>query len=253
MATSRMPSSSLAQRQPGVQPGAFGRSLAKISALPSLGKTSALLDAKLRFMRIDVLRKAIRDGIVSFPSQIPTFSKHSRPDLQMKLVQLYFVAGWSRQQIRVKYGLGRVRTQQIICTWKNRAIELGYIQSIPPDQTRVLTSLHSPIRVVITGAPAPPATSAISATPPKTNEEIVIKTSDGQKAAASYRPRRRHDWNQIAAFIQDIRAGRSVAQIASELGVHVSAIYSWKKEYEMRQLLRENEDLKDRLSRLRTT
>lgn len=81
------------------------------------------------------LRRAVRENRVSFPSQTPTFSKHDRPDLQWKFAQLYFVLGWNCSDIADRYGLIRQRVQQILNTWKHRAVETGYIQSIPPAET----------------------------------------------------------------------------------------------------------------------
>jgi two-component system KDP operon response regulator KdpE len=87
---------------------------------------------KLDGLRIDGLRDAIRANWVSFPSQVPTFERHDRPDLQRKLVQLYFVLGWNCENIATRYGLIHQRVRQILTTWKRRALEMGYIQYIPP-------------------------------------------------------------------------------------------------------------------------
>jgi len=76
------------------------------------------------------LREAIRSNRISFPSQVPTFSKHDRPDLQRRVVQLYFVLGWNCNNIAIRYGLIRQRVQQILNTWKRRAIEMGYLQHV---------------------------------------------------------------------------------------------------------------------------
>jgi hypothetical protein len=123
--------------------------LPRVGPPPKIPANAAISDTKLFEMRVDELRAAIRNNQVSFPSQIPTFSKHTRPDLQQKLVQLYFLCGWSGPKIRARYGLGAQRFQQILSTWKNRAVEMGYIQVIPPDQRLLLSSWHLPIRVVL--------------------------------------------------------------------------------------------------------
>jgi hypothetical protein len=86
---------------------------------------------KLDSLRIDLLREAIRANRVSFPSQVPTFERHDRPDLQSKLVQLYFVLGWSCENLAARYGLIHQRVRQILTTWKRRAVVTGYIQVIP--------------------------------------------------------------------------------------------------------------------------
>jgi hypothetical protein len=92
----------------------------------------ALDQIKLYTLRIDQLRHAIRRNQVSFPNPVPTFERHDRPDLQWKLVQLYFVLGWSCESIAARYGLIRQRVCQILKTWKRRAVETGCIQYIPP-------------------------------------------------------------------------------------------------------------------------
>jgi hypothetical protein len=81
---------------------------------------------------LNELRRKIRQNRVSFPAQVPTFPKHDRPDLQRKTVQLYFLLGWSCDRIAQRHGLLRQRVQQILSTWKRRAIQMGYIQEIPP-------------------------------------------------------------------------------------------------------------------------
>jgi hypothetical protein len=54
-----------------------------------------------------VLRKALQENLVSFPAQIPVFEGQSRPDLQRKIVILYFVRGLTVDDIAERYGLGR--------------------------------------------------------------------------------------------------------------------------------------------------
>lgn len=81
---------------------------------------------------LNELRRKIRQNRVSFPSQVPIFPKHDRPDLQCKAVQLYFLFGWSCNRIGLRFGIQRQRVQQILSTWKRRAIETGYLQEIPP-------------------------------------------------------------------------------------------------------------------------
>src|ERR1700685_1606367 len=76
------------------------------------------------------LRSEISSNRISFPAQVPTFSKHDRPDLQRKTVQLYFLMGWSCCRIAKRHGILRQRIQQILSTWKRGAIETGYMQEI---------------------------------------------------------------------------------------------------------------------------
>jgi hypothetical protein len=87
---------------------------------------------KIERLTLNELRRRVRQNRVSFPSQVPTFEKHDRPDVQRKAVQLYFLFGWSCSRIAQRLGLLRQRVQQILSTWKRRAIQMGYIQEIPP-------------------------------------------------------------------------------------------------------------------------
>jgi hypothetical protein len=86
---------------------------------------------QLDHLSLHDLRQAIRSNRVSFPAQVPVFPKHDRPDLQRKMVQLYFILGWSCGSIANRYGMLRQRVQQILNTWKRRAVQTGYIQDIP--------------------------------------------------------------------------------------------------------------------------
>ena len=205
---------------------------------------ASLADKKLLAMRVDQLRAAIRNNEVSFPSQIPTFSKHTRPDLQRKLVQLYFVCGWSRPKIRARYGLGAQRFQQILSTWKNRAIELGLIQTIPPEAKVFRSSMHFPIRVVLS--------------PNRNSRAGVVLQNGNQHRQVSKakevtgRPRRKCESDRIAEVLDNLEKGRSVTEMASEAGVTASTIRLWKRQREMEILQRENRELKKRLASLGT-
>jgi hypothetical protein len=100
---------------------------------------------------MDELRLAVRANQVTFPAQVPSFERHDRPDLQWKLAQLYFVLGWNCESIAAKYGLIHQRVRQILKVWKRRAVEMGYIQFIPPVDARV--SLEQPTAAVPLSAP----------------------------------------------------------------------------------------------------
>jgi len=80
-----------------------------------------------------VLRQAVQENLVSFPSQIPVFERQSRPDLQPKVVVLYFVRGWTMDDIAKRYGLGRQRMGQILSAWRIRATKEGYVHPIEPE------------------------------------------------------------------------------------------------------------------------
>jgi hypothetical protein len=203
-------------------------------------------DHKLPSIRIDKLREAIRNNKVSFPSQVPLFPKHTRPDVQQKLVQLYFIVGWSRDKIRARYGLSRVRFQQILSTWTKRAIEMGYIQTIPPEQSFLLPRRLTPIRAtlscVVNGWSDQVA--ALSA------REFMDASSKGPgtKPQPSFRPRRSCDAREIANILKELQSGRTLAEMADKAGVSPCTVRGWRKNHEIWQLRSENTELKERLA-----
>jgi hypothetical protein len=82
-------------------------------------------------MSLRRLRKAVQNNQVSFPSPVPVFVCHARPDIQWRMVALYFVRNWSCSDLGERYGVGRARAGQILSNWVQRAIVLGYLQEIP--------------------------------------------------------------------------------------------------------------------------
>ena len=115
----------------------------KARALPVyLVRPRAAQPSRINEMSLSQLRSEIRCNRISFPAQVPTFFRHDRPDLQRTTVQLYFLMGWSCCRIAKRHGILRQRIQQILSTWKRRAIETGYIQEIPA-QPAILSRLVS--------------------------------------------------------------------------------------------------------------
>jgi hypothetical protein len=93
------------------------------------------------------LQIAIRRNLVCFPSQAPIFGKRPRRDVQWRLAVLYFIRGWSTREIAQRYGLTRERCGQIITDWRIRAVNMGYIQDVTPDNSdelRVIASRSEP-------------------------------------------------------------------------------------------------------------
>jgi len=81
-----------------------------------------------------MLRRAIQENLVSFPSQIPVFSKQARPEMQWKAVLLFFVRGWPICDISARFGVGTHRISKVVDEWATRAIALGYIQVIDAER-----------------------------------------------------------------------------------------------------------------------
>lgn len=148
---------------------------ARSTRRPAFWRRSAIAkipDTKLFAMRLDELRIAIRNNQVSFPSQVPVFSKHTRPDLQRKLAQLYFVLGWSGPRIRERYNLNKQRFHQVLTTWTRRAIEMGYIQTIPPAEAVAFTSIRSVRNITRTAEPVYAPNSIQPANQPWLSETV---------------------------------------------------------------------------------
>jgi hypothetical protein len=114
-----------------IQPAPIPRATPEHPALVRLRRSSSDAEPQIDHWKLSRLREAVRTNRVSFPSQVPIFAKHDRPDLQRKMVQLYFVLGWNCVAIAGRYGMIRQRVQQILNTWKRRAVQMGYIQNIP--------------------------------------------------------------------------------------------------------------------------
>jgi hypothetical protein len=189
-------------------------------------------ETKLDELRIDTLRAAIRENRVSFPAQIPTFAKHDRPDVQRKVVQLYFVLGWPSDRIAPRYRLSRIRVQQILKTWMTRAVELGYIQSIPLAQSAFPSMDGHPIPILLKSVINDAVASIVriserapSEVPPRTVQQTACRT--GYRKGP--RPRRKFDAPQIAGVLKQLQAGKRIGDMANEVGASRGSIYRWRE------------------------
>lgn len=84
-------------------------------------------------MSLDRLRRAIRTNRISFPSQVPVFLHQSKPDVQWRLVALFFIHNWSSTKLGPRYGLCVGYVRELISRWVRRAAACGYLQEIPPE------------------------------------------------------------------------------------------------------------------------
>jgi len=80
-----------------------------------------------------LLRTAITRNLVTFPAQIQSFMKRTSGDLPERIVQLYFVRGWSVRDICDRYGMSKAMVHKMLAEWRIRAVESGYIQEIEPN------------------------------------------------------------------------------------------------------------------------
>jgi hypothetical protein len=82
------------------------------------------------------LRCAIQLNLVSFPSQIPGLMRGE--EAYGRLVQLYFILGWSPTGLCERYRLNKSTVWRLISDWKNRAVAAGYIQAIDQEALAAL-------------------------------------------------------------------------------------------------------------------
>jgi hypothetical protein len=82
-------------------------------------------------LSLDHLRIAIRNNLVSFPSQVPIFSAEPRSGVQWRLAELYFIHNWSSANLAPRYGLSGAYVSKLISRWVRRATVLGYLQEAP--------------------------------------------------------------------------------------------------------------------------
>lgn len=81
-----------------------------------------------------VLRRAVRRNIVSFPSQIQAFLRRPAADMQCRVILLFFVRGWTSIQIAMRFNVPKHVIRGILNDWSVRALALGYIQVIDPEE-----------------------------------------------------------------------------------------------------------------------
>jgi hypothetical protein len=80
--------------------------------------------------KLSHLRRAVRENRLSFPSPVPVFAHQYRADVQWRLVELYFIRGWSFCQLGGRYKVTAGRVRQAIRCWVERAMALNYLQNI---------------------------------------------------------------------------------------------------------------------------
>jgi hypothetical protein len=83
-----------------------------------------------------LLREAIKNNSVSFPSQTPCFANNSVGGLHWRIAQLYFVSGWSIGRICVRHHLSKQMVRNILSQWRLRAVAAGFVQEIQPEHTK---------------------------------------------------------------------------------------------------------------------
>jgi len=80
--------------------------------------------------RLPCLRQAVQENRVAFPAPVPVFAHEYRADVQRRLVELYFIRGWSFCRLGGRYKVTAGRVRQTIRRWVEHATALNYLQSI---------------------------------------------------------------------------------------------------------------------------
>ena len=96
--------------------------------------------------RIDYLRNAIRANRIHFPEPVPIFPYEYRPDIQWRLVELYFICGWSTRRLAKRYGVTTRRIQQSLQHWAARAVARGYLHEIPAGNVYTMPPVQARFR-----------------------------------------------------------------------------------------------------------
>jgi transposase-like protein len=110
-----------------------------------------------------LLRTAITRNLVSFPAQIRPFMKRGSGDLQERIVQLYFVRGWSVRSICERYGLSKAMAHKLLGEWRVRAVESGFIQEIEPGTLdRLIEEVNTGAAQYSYGEPVPASMPPLS-------------------------------------------------------------------------------------------
>jgi hypothetical protein len=110
--------------------------LDSLSGIYDSGRKYFLMKTYFALMENSILRSAIQQNLVSFPSQVPAFVRHGED--HQRIVQLYFVRGWPISEICARYKLGRSVVRGLLSEWRIRAVGAGYIQAIHPEALELL-------------------------------------------------------------------------------------------------------------------
>ena len=173
------------------------------------------------------LRRAIQGNIVSFPSQVPVLSKQPRPDVQRRVVMLYFLRGWTMSGIGRRYGLSDFRISQILNEWAVRAFALGYVQVIDDQQFLELATPPSeiPNKVRLSHATERPTVASRIISEPTTIEGRTGRLERRNEAMlAAYQSASApspHDEDHVLAALD--RAIEACANRSSRLWFHTAA------------------------------
>jgi transposase-like protein len=136
-----------------------------------------------------LLRTAITRNLVTFPAQIQPFMKRTNGDLQERIVQLYFVRGWTVRSICERYAMSKAMIHKLLAEWRVRAVESGYIQEIEPGCLAALQpEMNGASRENRAPrlAPAPLVAERISARQPAYSSPLPVSMPVANQTAAMF-------------------------------------------------------------------
>jgi transposase-like protein len=85
------------------------------------------------------------------------YSPNINPIFRRRIIQLYFVAGWTVRDISKRYNMTAEMARKSLTEWRIRAISSGYIQEIGPEILPLLASSSDPAEDPDDEAPERPA------------------------------------------------------------------------------------------------
>jgi len=180
------------------------------------------------------LRRALRENLVSFPSQIPILLKRPEADMQWRMVMLFFVRGWSSVGIAERFGVPKHRIKNSLNEWSVRALALGYVQVVDPeafaacchveeeegmDRDHREPAAAEAAPVSVSRAPGAPAGLAIPPAEPAASPETgagVVAALD--VAIARCEEWRGEFWTRLATLLRDMRTAAAEAGGAEGAG-----------------------------------
>jgi len=198
----------------------------------------------LKAFTLPQLRSAIRRNEVSFPSQMPFLTPRINEN-QWRLAHLYFVAGWSLRALGKRYNLAFWWAGKLVHEWVERAIALGYVQEIPPEEPLQAIGSHKPEFEL---RRQPPGSTLI------VNRDVAVPARSLQATPGTQRPTR-HSHSEVVAALGKLDQGVCVEEICETMGITRRTFYAWKGKFgnlsgselaELRTLREENRILRRR-------
>ncbi len=192
-----------------------------MDAAPVAAPTAAPpVELDLRSLTLRQLRSAIQRNAVSFPSQMPNLTPRNNEN-QWRMAHLFFIAGWPLQELGKRYNLGYWWVGRLIREWVERAIALGYVQQIPPEEPFPARGDQKPEFQLRRQVPGRPIDFTDGASAP---DQRLQETPDTQR-------RTRRSESEAMAVLEKLRLGLSVEEICETAGITRRTFFAWKGKF----------------------